>query len=54
MNYAIACDIVKQYLKVLQKDPNVKKPKAVLEAEELLGEDFIEEIKEELYKEQQN
>ena len=54
MNYAIACDIIKQYLKVLKKDPNIKKPKAVSEAEEFLGEDFIEEIKEELYKEQQN
>ena len=54
MNYAIACDIVKQYLKVLQKNPNVKKPKTVADAEEFLGEDFVEEIKEELYKEQQN
>jgi hypothetical protein len=44
MNYAIACDIVKQYLKVLEKNPDIKKPKADLEAEEFLGDDFVEEI----------
>lgn len=40
----MALDIVIQYLKVLKKDPTAKKPEIVQKAEEMLGEDVVQEL----------
>jgi hypothetical protein len=42
---AVARDILSQYFKVLKKDPIIKKSQAVEEAELLLGEEVVQEIK---------
>jgi hypothetical protein len=42
---AVARDILSQYFKVLKKDPTIKKSQAVEEAELLLGEEIVQEIK---------
>lgn len=42
----VARDILRQWFKVLKKDPSVNKPAAVTNAEEHLGEEIVNEIKE--------
>lgn len=42
---AVARDILRQYFKVLKKDPSVSKPEAVEEAEQILGDEVVQEIK---------
>ncbi len=48
---AVARDIVRQWFKVLKKDPRVLKTSIVEEAEELLGSEFVNEIREEILNE---
>lgn len=43
---AVARDILSQYFKVLKKDPSIKKSQVVVEAEQLLGEEIVQEIQE--------
>lgn len=40
-----ARDVLVQYFKVLKLNPSTEKPGAVLEAEELLGDEVVQEIK---------
>lgn len=42
----VARDVLRQYFRVLKKDPSIQKPQPVLDAEELLGEEVVNEIKE--------
>ena len=42
----VARDILRQWFRVLKKDPSVNKPAAVSEAEEYLEEEVVNEIKE--------
>jgi hypothetical protein len=49
---AVARDVLRQYFKVLKKDPNISKPEVVVQAEEILGEELVNEIKEVINNEQ--
>lgn len=45
MTEAIARDVLRQYFRVLKKDPNIEKPQTVIDAEEILGKELVNDIK---------
>lgn len=48
---AVARDIVRQWFKVFKKDPRVMKTSVVEEAEQLLGPELVNEIREDILNE---
>lgn len=52
MTPGLARDILRQYFRVLKKDSDIEKPQPVVEAEEMLGEEVTQEIREMVENEQ--